>query len=102
MLLSTGMEDYYDSAFYFDGGPFHAPVSGVTHLEAAAFSGYRFHEMDPIVFSDGMRFQWRNGDVTDVATGLKCTAEEAAGPTVTTCGDPQSSTVDSTAWVYVW
>jgi hypothetical protein len=26
-LLSTGMEDYYDSAFYFNGGGFHAPVA---------------------------------------------------------------------------
>ena len=36
LLLSTGMEDYYDSAYYFDGGPFHAPVSGVTHLDVRA------------------------------------------------------------------
>ena len=27
ILLSTGMEDYYDSAFYFDGGLFHGEVS---------------------------------------------------------------------------
>ena len=31
MLLSTGMEDYYDSAFYFNGGGFHDPVAGLTH-----------------------------------------------------------------------
>ena len=99
-LLSTGMEDYYDSAYYFDGGPFHAPVSGVTHLDvrAAEFSGYRFHEMDPIVFSDGVRVEWRNGDATDPATGLKCTLE-AGGEVV---GAPTASNISSYAWYYTW
>ena len=100
LLLSTGMEDYYDSAYYFDGGPFHAPVSGVTHLDvrAAEFSGYRFHEMDPIVFSDGVRVEWRNGDATDPATGLKCTLE-AGGDVV---GAPTASNISSYAWYYTW
>ena len=102
MLMSTGMEDYFDSAFYFNGGDFHAPVSGSTHQvqtgNRTEWSGYRFHEMDPIVFSDGIRFQWRNGDVTDPATGLKCTLK--AGGKV--CGNPQPSEFKSYAWVYTW
>ena len=102
MLLSTGMEDYFDSAFYFDGGNFHAPVAGNSHktLDASGsrWSGYRFHEMDPIVFNDGMRFQWRNGDVTDPSTGLKCTLSEGGS----VIGSPQTSTITTYAWVYVW
>lgn len=98
LLMSTGMEDYYDSAFYFNGGVFRAPVSGSTHMAAGEWSGYRFHEMDPIVFSDGVRLQWRNGDVTDTATGLKCTLE-TGGKVV---GHPTASNVTSYAWVYTW
>jgi len=105
MLLSTGMEDYYDSAFYFNGGDFHLPVSGSTFKQInngtttpARWSGYRFHEMDPIVFSKGMRFQWRNGDMTDPATGLKCTMEHGG----VTNGKPGPSSLTSLIWVYQW
>ena len=61
--VCTGTEDYYDSAYYFDGGEYHMPVSGFTNYipatanTTAKWSAYRFHEMDPIVFSQGMRFQ---------------------------------------------
>ena len=101
LLLSTGMEDYFDSAFYFNGGAFHAPVAGLTHKPGGgdfSFSGYRFHEMDPLVFADGVRMQWRNSDMNDPATGLKC-IKESGGPSA---GDPQASVVGSYAWVYTW
>ena len=103
MLLSTGMEDYFDSEFYFDGGEFHFPVSGNTHQskkfeDVYEWSGYRFHDMDPIVFNKGMRFQWRNGDVNDPVTGLKCTSDK----TTNVVGDPQKSHLIAYAWVYVW
>ena len=98
-LLSSGMEDYYDSAFYFDGGGFHAPVSGETHKPGdGTFSGYRVHEQDPLLFANGARMQWRNGDVTDPATGLKCTLQEGG----TAVGKPTASQVESLAWVYTW
>ena len=97
-LLSTGMEDYYDSAFYFDGGPFHAPVAGSTHMAPGEWSGYRIHEMDPLVFHDGAKMRWRNGDVTDTSTGLKCTLEQG-GKVV---GSPTASNVTTLSWVYVW
>ena len=98
MLLSTGMEDYYDSAFYFNGGTFHLPVSGSTFMNSSKgqWSGYRFHEMDPIVYSNGMRLQWRNGDVTDEATGLKCTLQ--TGGIVN--GKLGVSQLTSLMWVY--
>eukprot|EP00966_Prymnesium_polylepis_P273297 6313419-Prymnesium_polylepis.1 len=97
-LLSTGMEDYYDSAFYFNGGTFHSPVAGSTHMAPGEWSGYRVHEMDPLVFHDGVRMRWRNGDVTDPSTGLKCTLESGGR----TAGSPTASNVTAFAWVYVW
>eukprot|EP00948_MAST-09A_sp_MAST-9A-sp1_P001362 g1362.t1 len=96
-LISTGMEDYFDSAFYFNGGNFHLPSAGSTHKVAPGnWSGYRIHEQDPIFFNDGIRFQWRNGDVTDPSTGLKCTALNG-----TICGNPTISTLTSYSWIYV-
>ena len=99
VIVSTGTEDYFDSAFLFDGGEFRNPVSGTTHLDTSSmsWSGYRFHEMDPIVFANGMRFQWRNGDVLDPVTGLKCT--QVNGRPV---GDPQPSHLVAYVWVYQW
>lgn len=48
-ILSTGTEDYFDSAWYFNGGEFWLPVSGFTHLNTShnrvEWSAYRFHEM---------------------------------------------------------
>ncbi len=59
-VLSTGTEDYFDSAWYFNAGQFHLPVSGFTHFNQSAsgaieWSGYRFHDQDPIQFNDGYR-----------------------------------------------
>lgn len=103
LLLSTGLEDFYDSAFYFNGGDFHMPVSGLTHKPGdGTFSGYRFHEMDPLVFKDGIRMQWRNGDVTDPATGLKCTLQKGGIPAPGNPGHPGPSAFTSYAWVYTW
>eukprot|EP01103_Thecamoeba_quadrilineata_P017355 TRINITY_DN6117_c0_g1_i1.p1 TRINITY_DN6117_c0_g1~~TRINITY_DN6117_c0_g1_i1.p1 ORF type:complete len:438 (-),score=58.40 TRINITY_DN6117_c0_g1_i1:38-1324(-) len=102
-LLSTGTEDYFDSAWYFNAGEFHLPVSGYTHYsqvgDVIQLSAYRFHEMDPLVFDDGFKFVWRNGDVLDPA-GIKCLMESAEGGTV--AGDPTVSNVTAYSWVYTW
>eukprot|EP00730_Choanoeca_flexa_P015451 TRINITY_DN7097_c0_g1_i1.p1 TRINITY_DN7097_c0_g1~~TRINITY_DN7097_c0_g1_i1.p1 ORF type:complete len:442 (+),score=76.10 TRINITY_DN7097_c0_g1_i1:28-1326(+) len=104
ILLSTGTEDYYDSAWYFNAGEFHLPVSGFTHLNKSAgndtltWSAYRFHEQDPLPFSNGFRLQWRNGDMDNPVTGNKCFTQ-SGGRVV---GHPTVSQVTTYAWVYVW
>ena len=92
---------------------YHYPVSGCTHREVPKdepqgmrLSAYRFHEEDPIAFSDGVRFMWRVGDIINAKThpeSPKCFIEKldaAAGDTVV--GKPAATTVTSYAWVYVW
>uniref|UniRef100_A0A914DUT4 Uncharacterized protein n=1 Tax=Acrobeloides nanus TaxID=290746 RepID=A0A914DUT4_9BILA len=75
VVLSTGTEDYFDSAWYFNAGQFHLPVSGFTHFNlnntSVTWSAYRFHEMDPLFFKHGFQFVWRIGDIDDAA-GMKC------------------------------
>jgi len=118
ITLSTGMEDYYDSSYYFHSGLFQLPVSGVTHMctdsstrspphpacasnklnrHLSEWSGYRFHDKDPLFFHHGVQLLVRNGDVEEkVSYGTaKCFNLQATG-------GPGPSTVDSLAWVYEW
>jgi hypothetical protein len=101
-LLSTGTEDYFDSGWYFNAGQFEFPVSGFTHLLSnktrTEWSGYRYHEMDPLIFSDGFRLTWRCGDNVNPHTALKCfTGDEGL-----TVGKPTCDNVKSYAWYYSW
>lgn len=62
-------------------------------------SMYRIHQRDPLLFgSQGGRLTWRVGDVTDPATGLKCTLESGGSPV----GSPGNSTITSYVWIYTW
>jgi hypothetical protein len=102
-VLSTGTEDYFDSAWYFDAGQFWLPNSGFTHLKFEStnnvtWSAYRFHFMDALPFQNGFKFMWRNGDLVDI-TGQKCYIEGTKGIVV---GNPTNSLVVAYAWVYVW
>lgn len=102
VIVSTGTEDYFDSAFYFNAGQFHFDVSGYTHYAEISnttleWSAYRMHDLDPIFFTNGFRFQWRNGDVVD-DRGYKCIVNQG-GHVV---GSPTQSIVTSYAWVYTW
>jgi hypothetical protein len=102
VITSTGTEDYFDSAFYFNAGQFHFEVSGYTHFKqlengGVEWSAYRMHEIDPIFFYNGFRFLWRNGDVVD-DRGFKCILDQGGHP----AGSPTQSNVTSYAWVYVW
>ena len=108
-VLSTGMEDFFDSSYGFSGGPFHQPVSGCTHKDGShgmALSAYRFHEEDPIAFSGGVKFQWRVGDIINPRThpsSPKCfieTLNATAGDSYV--GKRAPATVSTYAWVYTW
>lgn len=91
MLLSSGTEDYFLGTYYFNRGVYHLEEAGVTHLARVKdehhFSAYRFHENDPVVFQNGMRLVWRNGETK---------------PDDTLYGDPKRSEVKSYVWVYEW
>lgn len=100
-LLGTGAEDYPESAYYFSAGPWRGPTSGLTVMEANAttsrVSFYKLHHRDPFFFNDGFRFQWRNGDVTDPATGEKCIAIHGK-----VIGTPSPANVSTLVYAYVW
>jgi len=104
LVLGTGSEDYPESAYYFNAGPYRGPTSGLTIMERANstthysnISFYKIHHRDPIFFGNGILFQWRNGDVTDPKTGEKCT--QITGET---CGHPGVSNVNSIVYLYTY
>jgi hypothetical protein len=65
LQLSSGFEDYYLSGQYFDAGEFSTPISGMTSedhwLYPHSLTAYRYHEVDPIMFTSGMSLRWQNG-----------------------------------------
>jgi hypothetical protein len=103
-LLATGTEDYFESAFYFDGGLYAQPYSGVTKREQgppSKVSAYKIHgPHDPMVFSNGFKLRWRVGDQQD-SQGFKCRCPPGT-VNCTNAGNPQATTLTSYAWVYTW
>jgi len=101
LIVATGTEDYYDSAYYFNAGQFRQENAGLTHIEAndtnVLWAAYKMNEVDPLFFNNGVQLVWRNGDVTEVSTGLKCTSQ-----TGRTIANPTQSNITSYAWVYTW
>ena len=65
--LSSGTEDMFLSAYYFNNGIFHTDHSGLTYLKRpTAMSAYKFFEDDPILFKNSFNLVWRAGEVCNV------------------------------------
>ena len=82
LVVGTGVEDYFDSAYYFgaDSGngllTFQTPLNGLTVGERTddgieRLSAYRFHASDPLAMADGGRLVWRVGAQGEPGT-TKC------------------------------
>lgn len=77
-LHGTGAEDYFNSAFYYVGGPYSRPTHGMPYvleegrvLDNGAFdctTQYRLHATDPIPFREAIRFTLERGPTSDQAT----------------------------------
>lgn len=90
-FLSSGLEDYFLGTYYFNRGLYHFHQAGLTHKteEDYSFSAYRFHDLDPIVYSDGIRLACRCGEKR---------GDEVFGTT----GNPQPTTFTTYVWTYEW
>jgi hypothetical protein len=92
LILSSGLEDYFLGTYYFQRGCYSNDLAGLTHMDAdtQCFSAYRFHDQDPLFFSDGLRLTCRCGE-TEHGT-LQGSAY----------GDPPRTRYRTYAWVYEW
>ena len=90
LMLSSGLEDYFLGTYYFNRGKYYTPVAGLTHLvPGKEFSGYRFHERDPVFFQNGLRLTIRDG-------------EQIAGKTFGPKPGPADTVYTTYVWVYEW
>ena len=90
-LLSSGLEDYFLGTYYFNRGLYHLRQAGLTHRndEDHSFSAYRFHDLDPVLYSNGLK--------------LTCRCGEKRGDRVFgTTGHPQPTTYTTYVWTYDW
>lgn len=104
-LHSTGTEDEFLSSYYFDLGVYQGKSSGIfyknwggTPTTNASISMYRTYQDDPMIFNDGGKFVWRNGDTADAVTGIKCMIETGG----VVAGSPGPAETQTLSWSYVW
>ncbi len=90
-FLSSGLEDYFLGTYYFNRGLYHLPQAGLTHKDESnnTFSAYRFHDIDPLFFSNGIRLTCRCGEKR---------GDKVFGPV----GKPQPTTYTTYVWAYEW
>lgn len=64
LFLSSGTEDFFMSASYFDEGIFAGASAGLTYSAtypiSGALSAYKVHDRDLVPFHGGFNFEWRN------------------------------------------
>ncbi len=73
-FLSSGTEDFFLSAYYFNSGKFHADNAGCTFLDGkGAMSAYKFFENDPILYTSKVEMVWRCGETQGDTTGCPST-----------------------------
>ena len=93
VVVGTGVEDFFDSAFYFGAAThygaqtFTGAQTGLTYFHRSnatgteRLSGYRFHITDPLAFTDGAKMVWKVGgadNTTKDGRVTKCGAPYAA------------------------
>ena len=66
-FLSSGMEDFFLSAYYFNDGSYEGFQSGLTYkFENANYTqvvAYKFFLDDPILFRNSFQLIWRNNEM---------------------------------------
>ena len=60
--LSSGTEDFFLSAFYFDKGVYHLDNAGLTYKDKGRIAAYKFFENDPVLFTKSFELWWRCSD----------------------------------------
>ena len=62
-FLSSGTEDFFLSAYYFNRGLYHGDDAGCTYFDSkGAMSAYKFFENDPVLFTESFELVWRCGE----------------------------------------
>ena len=101
--LSSGTEDFFLSAYYFNEGIYHSDNSGLTYINGPGImSAYKFFENDPLLFTKSFRLQWRSGET--VGSGTDDCPNDFKSPSGHINASPSLKTtvVTTYTWVYEW
>ena len=102
-FLSSGTEDFFLSAYYFNKGIYHFDNSGLTaKKDPGLISAYKFFENDPLLFSKSLELMWRCGETLDGEDGCPTSYPRPSEDKIL---DPKvlaNTTVTTYAWVYEW
>ena len=106
--LSSGTEDFFLSAYYYDKGIYHTENSGLTFKDnKGSMSAYKFFENDPLLFSKSLQLMWRCGETIDGAEGCPSDfpppgmgGRDAGKPTLNV--QLAVTNVTTYTWVYEW
>lgn len=101
--LSSGTEDFFLSAFYFDEGLFYSDSSGLTYkADPGTMSAYKFFETDPVLFTKSFVLRWRSGE--RVGSALDNCPNDFRHPAGDILASPMLHTTRITTytWVYEW
>lgn len=109
MFLSSGTEDFFLSAYYFNKGLYHNDNSGLTFKDGkGSMSAYKFFENDPMLFSKSLGLMWRCGEKINGADGCPNDFPRPPGDSgkleEDSIGKAQLQDTNTTAyvWVYEW
>ena len=103
MFLSSGTEDFFLSAYYFNAGLYHFNDAGLTAKDDKGFvSMYKFFERDPILFSQSFELMWRCGETLDGKDGCPTTFPPNSGHEYHSSAGLSDTFVTTYTWVYEW
>jgi hypothetical protein len=100
--LSSGTEDFFLSAYYFNRGTFHHDNSGLTYLSkspASVMSAYKFFENDPLLFTKSLQLIWRCGETINTNSGCP---NDWPPPDSMPHGGSTPKLADTTVTTYAW
>ena len=115
-FLSSGAEDYFLSAYYFNEGQFKTPNSGLTYYDKhGTLSAYKTHDRDPLFFNDGLRMVFRNMEDTVGCGNTSHCPNQYCAPGAAAVDQPTPNTAEvqeqapevtaqytTLVWVYEW
>ena len=105
MWLSSGTEDFFLSAYYFNRDIYHLDNAGLTYKDnKGTMSAYKFFENDPLLFSKSLALVWRCGETIDGKDGCPSNwppPQTDQGKTYE-LPDLAATTVTTYTWVYQW
>ena len=107
--LSSGTEDFFLSAYYFNRGLYHLDNAGLTYKSNGTLSAYKFFENDPFLFSSSLELIWRCGETINPPDLQGCPSDFPPGDSGYKHRDYYSApkvldaiTATTYTWVYEW